>query len=277
LTVRAPALYALLLVACVDEHAPDTALKPEEPLWSGRPPRVGLHVLGPEADVEKIGRCVRAAMATGVAIDNAAPVHVVLYFADTNRVAVTHYAWSTLYDKPRPGWGVEQLCRDGVAQAVKQIKILAPEAPAYTPWATPAPVSAPAPVPAPVSAPVSVPVPVPVPAPAPAPAQPRVAVAAVPWKPAPAGAREEVRERVTAAIERAYAGDYEAALAGFTEAKRLGGHAVLLYDMARCQQQLGHREEAARLLREYLDRDFTAPDRDEVERLIARLHGQKAE
>jgi tetratricopeptide (TPR) repeat protein len=66
-------------------------------------------------------------------------------------------------------------------------------------------------------------------------------------------------------------GEYEAALAAYREAYRRRPDPIQLYNFALCSEALGHRVDALRWYRMYLEQDPETPIRAEVERRIALL------
>ncbi len=70
--------------------------------------------------------------------------------------------------------------------------------------------------------------------------------------------------------------DFAGAIEDFREALRLSKRVDLLYNIARCQERLGHWDDAIATLLEYLAQRPNADDRSQVERRIARFEELRA-
>lgn len=81
-----------------------------------------------------------------------------------------------------------------------------------------------------------------------------------------------------AAAKRAYElGQFEQALAGYTDAYQRKSHPAILFNIAQCHRQLGNYERAAFFYRRYLALSVTRPkNAGVVEELIAEVESRKA-
>jgi tetratricopeptide (TPR) repeat protein len=66
-------------------------------------------------------------------------------------------------------------------------------------------------------------------------------------------------------------GEYEDALRDFKDAYRRQEDPAILFNIAQCERQLGHKPDAVRLYRSYLAAAPAAPNRADVEDLVAKL------
>jgi hypothetical protein len=83
--------------------------------------------------------------------------------------------------------------------------------------------------------------------------------------------RELARQHFRAGETKFRAGNYRAALVEFTAADALSPSAVVVHNIAVCQDHLGHVEAAVQSYREYLRRRPDAPNRATVEARVAVL------
>lgn len=85
---------------------------------------------------------------------------------------------------------------------------------------------------------------------------------------------KELFDRGTSAF---HAGDFPKALTLFREAYAIDPHPILMYNIARSEESLGHATEAVRAFRKYLELAPDAEDRGAVEQRIATLERQLEE
>jgi len=71
-------------------------------------------------------------------------------------------------------------------------------------------------------------------------------------------------------------GEFQQALDAFKEAYRNYEDASFLFNIAQCERQLGHKREAVREYRAYLNNSENAPNRDNVQQTIAQLEREIA-
>jgi tetratricopeptide (TPR) repeat protein len=83
--------------------------------------------------------------------------------------------------------------------------------------------------------------------------------------------RAKARELFKQAQQHYKLGEFQPALDGFKEAFRNFEDPSLLFNIAQCERQLGHKQEALRSYRMFLSEVPNAPNRAEVENLIATL------
>lgn len=83
--------------------------------------------------------------------------------------------------------------------------------------------------------------------------------------------RARARELFREAQNHYKLGEFKPALDGFKEAYRNFEDPSLLFNIAQCERQLGHKQEALRSYRMFLSELPNAPNRAEVERVIATL------
>ena len=83
--------------------------------------------------------------------------------------------------------------------------------------------------------------------------------------------RTKARELFKQAQQHYKLGEFQQALDGFKEAFRNFEDPSLLFNIAQCERQLGHKQEALRSYRMFLSELPNAPNRAEVENLIATL------
>lgn len=95
---------------------------------------------------------------------------------------------------------------------------------------------------------------------------------------APAGAdnRDVARNLYREATSQYDVGEYSKALELFKSAYLAYQDPALLFNMAQCQRQLGAKQEAVRTYKSYLRNVADAPNRDEVQRIIAGLESDIA-
>jgi tetratricopeptide (TPR) repeat protein len=83
--------------------------------------------------------------------------------------------------------------------------------------------------------------------------------------------RPRARELFREAQQHYKLGEFQAALDGFKEAYRNFEDPSLLFNIAQTERQLGHKQEALRSYRMFLSETPNAPNRAEVERVMASL------
>lgn len=83
--------------------------------------------------------------------------------------------------------------------------------------------------------------------------------------------RAKARELFRQAQNHYKLGEFQPALDGFKEAYRNFEDPSLLFNIAQCERQLGHKHEALISYRMFLSEVPNAPNRDEVEKVIATL------
>lgn len=90
---------------------------------------------------------------------------------------------------------------------------------------------------------------------------------------APARAEDKARARelFRQGTQHYKLGEYEDALTAFKEAYRNYEEPSFLFNIAQCERQLGRKQEAVRFFRTYLNDVPNAPNRAEVEQILASL------
>jgi tetratricopeptide (TPR) repeat protein len=82
---------------------------------------------------------------------------------------------------------------------------------------------------------------------------------------------DEARPHFEKGVELYGQAHFEQALAAFAEAYRLSSRPKLLFNMASCEERLGHFDRAAQLLRRYLSEEPSGEERAELESRIQSL------
>ncbi len=83
--------------------------------------------------------------------------------------------------------------------------------------------------------------------------------------------KAKAREAFRVGTQHFKLGEYEQALDSFKEAYRNFESPVFLYNIAQCERQLNHKQEAIRFYRQYLADAKDATNRDEVQGIINKL------
>ncbi len=83
--------------------------------------------------------------------------------------------------------------------------------------------------------------------------------------------KAKAREAFRVGTQHFKLGEYEQALDSFKEAYRNYESPVFLYNIAQCERQLNHKQEAIRFYRQYLADAKDAQNRDEVQAIITKL------
>ena len=83
--------------------------------------------------------------------------------------------------------------------------------------------------------------------------------------------KAKAREAFRVGTQHFKLGEYDQALDSFKEAYRNFESPVFLYNIAQCERQLDHKQEAIRFYRQYLADAKDAPNRDEVQAIITKL------
>ena len=225
----------------------------------GGTPVLALDVTGPAANAGKQERCLRVAQRRGVVINPSAPFRVMLILGDgNNRLQITSPR-GELYNQPKPGWGMEQLCDDAINQASLA-------------WSQGGAVSAPQPrYDAQQQQPYDVQQPrYDAPPPPAAPKHNGYALGPIP------PARElppNVKSLADGGVKAWQAAQFEAALTAFREAYRVGNDPQFLFDQAVCEQRLARFSEALSHTQQYLDRAPQSAYRPYADQLFAELQG----
>ena len=230
---------------------PGYAQPPPPAYVPGGPPTIALDVVGPQANPDKFGRCLRVAQRNGVVVHPGAPLRVQLILqSGMNRLQINSARRGEVLNAPRPPWGMEQLCEDAVRAAREQ-------------WAQEG--SAPPPQ-------YGTRIPAPPPArPAPPPAAPPPAAMAL--GPIPPG--NDLPPAARAAADRAVgawqAARFDVALAAFREAERMHPDPQFFFDQAVCEQRLGQYRQGLAHTQVFLDRAPQSPYRPYADQLLAEL------
>jgi len=83
--------------------------------------------------------------------------------------------------------------------------------------------------------------------------------------------KNKAREAFRVGTQHFKLGEYEQALDSFKEAYRNFESPIFLFNIAQCERQLNHKQEAIRFYRQYLADATDATNRDEVQQIIAKL------
>jgi tetratricopeptide (TPR) repeat protein len=89
--------------------------------------------------------------------------------------------------------------------------------------------------------------------------------------------RAHARAAFRAGSQHYNLGEFQAALESFREAYRAYEEPSFLYNIAQCERQLGHKRDAVREYRAYLNNVDNAPNRESVKVLILQLEKQIAD
>ncbi|MEO6952124.1 MAG: hypothetical protein ABI321_09945 [Polyangia bacterium] len=212
----------------------------------GGAPVLALDVTGPAANAGKQDRCLRVAQRRGVVINPSASFRVMLVLGQgPNRLQITS-ARGELYNQPKPGWGMEQLCEDAINQATLA-------------WSQGG--AAPAPQPQPQYAPP------------PQPAAPKHSGYALGPIPPARDLPSNVKALAEGGVKAWQAAQFDAALTAFREAYRIGSDPQFLFDQAVCEQRLAHFSEALSHTQQYLDRAPQSAYRPYADQLFSELQG----
>ena len=88
--------------------------------------------------------------------------------------------------------------------------------------------------------------------------------------------KAKARESYRLASQSYDLGEYHDALSRFKEAYRYYEEPSFLFNIGQCHRQLGERQEAIRFFRTYLVKSPNAPNRVDVEQMIAKLEAEQA-
>ena len=212
----------------------------------GGPPVFALDVTGPAANAGKLERCVRVAQRRGVVLNPSSPFRVMLILSSgLNRLQI-NAPQGELYNQPKPGWGMEQLCEDAVSQAQSLWAAggARPPQPAYNPPPQPAYNTPPAPH--------------------------RQGFALGPIPPGRELAAN-VRALADGGVKAWQAAQFDAALTAFREAHRLSNDPQFLFDQAVCEQRLAHVAEALSHTQQFIDRAPQSAYRPYADQLFGEL------
>jgi tetratricopeptide (TPR) repeat protein len=83
--------------------------------------------------------------------------------------------------------------------------------------------------------------------------------------------KAKAREAFRVGTQHFKLGEYAQALDSFKEAYRNFESPIFLFNIAQCERQLNHKQEAIRFYRQYLADAKDATNRDEVQQIIAKL------
>jgi len=83
--------------------------------------------------------------------------------------------------------------------------------------------------------------------------------------------KTKAREAFRAGTQHFKLGEYDQALDSFKEAYRNFESPIFLFNIAQCERQLNHKQDAIRFYRQYLADAKDAQNREEVEQIIAKL------
>jgi tetratricopeptide (TPR) repeat protein len=86
--------------------------------------------------------------------------------------------------------------------------------------------------------------------------------------------KAKAREAFRVGTQHFKLGEYDQALDSFKEAYRNFESPIFLFNIAQCERQLNHKQEAIRFYRQYLSDAKDATNRDEVQGIIAKLQAQ---
>ena len=112
--------------------------------WSGPTVRVSVELEGTAANRDKRERCIAQVREQGALVSSDAPLSIRLHLDNLGNELAISSAEGVLLREARPGWGMDELCNDALAQALRFVRPTArarrssPTAAAPPSWSPPA-------------------------------------------------------------------------------------------------------------------------------------------